>query len=131
MPSPDHTDGMRLDKWLWAARFFKTRKLAAEALTGGKVHLNGQRVKPARSVQPGDRLEITRGVEEMTVYVKGLTAQRGPASVAQTLYEETEESLAARTEAREMRKLLAANPADKHRPDKRDRRKLRALSGKG
>lgn len=122
---------MRLDKWLWAARFFKHRKQATEAIQGGKVHLNGQRVKPARSVQPGDRLEITRGVEEMTVYVKGLTAQRGPASVAQTLYEETEESLAARTEAREMRKLLAANPADKHRPDKRDRRKLRALSGKG
>ena len=122
---------MRLDKWLWAARFFKHRKQATEAIQGGKVHLNGNRVKPSRAVQAGDMLEITRGVEEFTVIVRALAAQRGPASVAQTLYEETEESLAARTESREMRRLLAANPADAHRPDKRDRRKLRALSGKG
>ena len=121
---------MRLDKWLWAARFFKHRKQATEAIQGGKVHLNGQRVKPARAVQVGDRLEITRGVEEMTVIVEGLADKRGPASVAQTLYKETEQSQATRTEAREIRRLLAQNPADKHRPDKRDRRKLRALSGK-
>jgi ribosome-associated heat shock protein Hsp15 len=121
---------MRLDKWLWAARFFKHRKQATEAIQGGKVHLNGQRVKPARGVQVGDRLEITRGVEEMTVIVEGLADKRGPASVAQTLYQETEQSQVTRTEAREMRRLLAQNPADKHRPDKRDRRKLRALSGK-
>src|SRR5262249_55783969 len=87
---------MRIDKWLWAARFFKTRSLAQTAIAGGKVKLNGERVKPGRETGPGDRLAIRIGELEWTVVVKALTAQRGSAAVARTLYEEDEASSALR-----------------------------------
>ena len=84
---------VRLDKWLWAARFFKTRSLATEAVSGGKVHVNDARVKPARAVQIGDTLDIRRGPYTATVVVKALSERRGPASQAVTLYEETQDSI--------------------------------------
>src|SRR5262249_6819744 len=87
---------MRLDKWLWAARFFKTRSLAQTAVAGGKVKVNGERVKPARDLAPGDRLAIRIGELEWAVLVKALSERRGPASVARTLYEEDESSRARR-----------------------------------
>ena len=117
---------VRLDKWLWAARFFKTRSLASKAVSGGHVHLNGKRVKPSRLVQGGEQLRIKRGTEEYTVIILTLSARRGPAKVAQTLYEETEESQAQREEAREQRRLIKASASrPEGRPDKRDRRKIR------
>jgi len=117
---------VRVDKWLWAARFFKTRSLASKAVNGGHVHLNGARIKPSRSVQVGDRLQIKRGVEEFTVDILALSSRRGPAAVARTLYEETEDSQGRRETAREQRRLVKA-PASRPegRPDKRDRRKIR------
>jgi len=117
---------VRLDKWLWAARFFKTRSLASKAVSGGHVHLNGKRVKPSRTVQGGEQLRIKRGTEEYTVNILALSSRRGPAKVAVTLYEETEQSLTQRQEAREQRKLVKA-PAvrPEGRPDKHDRRKIR------
>jgi ribosome-associated heat shock protein Hsp15 len=117
---------LRVDKWLWAARFFKTRSLASKAVNGGHVSLNGGRIKPSRSVQIGDRLQIKRGLEEFTVDILALSGRRGPATVARTLYEETAESLVAREAAREQRRLVRA-PASRPegRPDKRDRRKIR------
>ena len=119
-------DKVRIDKWLWAARFFKTRSLAARAVTGGHVHVNDSRVKAARPVQPGDRVHIRRGEEEFTVTVQALSGKRGPAKVAATLYEETEESIAAREAAREERRLVRARaPRPDRRPDKRERRRIR------
>ena len=117
---------VRVDKWLWAARFFKTRSLASKAVSGGHVHLNGGRVKPSRTVQVGDRLQIRRGVEEFTVDILALSSRRGPAVVARTLYAESEESISLREQAREQRRLVRA-PASRPegRPDKRDRRKIR------
>ena len=83
---------VRIDKWLWAARFFKTRALAREAISGGKVHLNGYRVKPGRALKPGDSLRVQRGEEEYTINVIEISTRRGPATVAQLLYAETEEA---------------------------------------
>ena len=122
------TDGakVRLDKWLWAARFFKTRALASEAIEGGKVHVNGDRVKRAKQVQAGDRLEIQLGPYEHVVLVKDVSEKRGPATLAHALYEETAESIAARE--RVAFQLKAAHvlfvPETNERPTKRDRRKL-------
>ncbi|XOF33057.1 MAG: RNA-binding S4 domain-containing protein [Candidatus Electrothrix sp. YB6] len=117
---------VRIDKWLWAARFFKTRSLAAKAVSGGHVHLNGKRVKPSRSVHPGEQLRIQRGHEEYIVNILALSSRRGPAKIAATLYEETEDSLARRTAAREERRLIRASAArPEGKPDKRDRRKIR------
>ncbi len=119
-------DKVRIDKWLWAARFFKTRSLAARAVTGGHVYVNGSRVKAARPVQPGDRLNIRRGEEEFVVIVLALSGKRGPAKVAATLYEETKESLVAREAARDERRLIHARAArPDRRPDKRERRRIR------
>ncbi len=117
---------VRVDKWLWAARFFKTRSLASKAVNGGHVHLNGGRIKPSRIVQVGDRLQIIRGVEEFTVDILSLASRRGPATVARTLYEETTDSIDRREAAREQRRLVRA-PASRPqgRPDKRERRKIR------
>ncbi|NGX15467.1 RNA-binding S4 domain-containing protein [Wenzhouxiangella sp. XN24] len=115
---------MRLDRWLWAARFFKTRGLAQEAIAGGHVHLNGQRVKPAKAVRPGDRLEISRGEERFEVHVTALAARRGPAATARALYEESESSIAAREAARQHRRDLAGSRPPAARPDKRDRRRI-------
>lgn len=122
---------IRLDKWLWAARFFKTRALATEAVSGGKVHVNGQRVKPARAIHIDDILNITRGHVEWVVIIKALSEKRGPAEIAQTLYEETEESIFKREENAAMRKYQRAGmKSSEHRPSARNRQKLRKLGGK-
>jgi ribosome-associated heat shock protein Hsp15 len=119
------TDSVRIDKWLWAARFFKTRSMATDAVDGGKVRLNGERIKPARSVKTGDRLEIDNGATEWEVMVQALADKRGSASVAQTLYSETERSVAERQNKIEQRKLFREpSEAIKGRPTKRDRRHL-------
>lgn len=116
---------MRLDKWLWAARFFKTRVLAAEAVSGGKVHRNGKRVKPSQSIQAEDTLEITKGAFRFCIEVKGLLKQRGPATLAQTLYEETSDSVKARAQlSDQLRAEAAKNPTPQRRPDKRSRRRI-------
>lgn len=120
-------DRVRLDKWLWAARFFKTRALATEAVNGGRVHLNDQRAKPSKDVRVGDEIVITRpGAAAMTLHVRELSDRRGPASEAQALYEETPESVEARERDRLMRKMAPPSPgADLGaRPTKRDRRRL-------
>ena len=119
---------VRIDKWLWAARFFKTRGAATEAVLGGRVHVNGERVKPAKEVRPSDMLEISIGATRWTVVVTGVAERRGPATVAATLYEETPESRAAR-EQRALERRLARPPgADLGaRPTKQDRRRLDAL----
>ncbi|MDE0212669.1 MAG: S4 domain-containing protein [Deltaproteobacteria bacterium] len=116
-------ESVRLDKWLWAARFFKTRSLAAEAAQGGKVHVRGDRAKPARPVRIGDRLEIRRGPWEWVVTVKGLSTKRGPASEAALLYEETEESARKRDAARAEARSHAAPLRERGgRPTKKERR---------
>jgi ribosome-associated heat shock protein Hsp15 len=119
---------VRVDKWLWAARFFKTRGAATEAVLGGHVQVNGARVKPARDLAVGDRLEIRRRHLRFTVTVTGLAERRGPASVAAGLYEEDAESIATRERLREGRRLARPLGADlSARPTKRDRRRLDAL----
>ena len=119
---------VRVDKWLWAARFFKTRSAATEAVVGGHVQVNGARVKPARDVAVGDLLEIRRGPDRWTVTVTGLADRRGSASLAATLYEETPDSAAERERHRAERRLARPLGADlSARPTKRDRRRLDAL----
>jgi len=126
---------VRLDKWLWAARFFKTRALATEAIDGGKVHVDGQRAKPSRHLAIGDHLTIRVGPEVFEVEVLALSSQRLPASAARLLYLESEESERRREREREMRKLAAAagqiSAANAGRPSKRDRRKIIAFVRKG
>ena len=125
-------DKVRIDKWLWAARFFKTRSLATEAVAGGRVHMDGQRVKPAKEVRVGDRLEITIGEAIFAVEVLGLADKRGPASQAQGLYEESEESRARRERQRELRRMAPPLGHDlQGRPSKRDRRRLEAQRAAG
>ena len=119
-------DAVRIDKWLWAARFYKTRGLATEAVLGGHIHLNGQRVKPAKDVHVGDSLQIRIGTSEWTVDVRGLSDKRGPAKVAVELYEETPESRAAR-ERQALQRKLAPPPLGADlgaRPTKQARRRL-------
>lgn len=119
-------DSLRIDKWLWAARFYKTRSLAAEEIGKGRVQINGQDAKASREVKPGDRVRLRQGTVLREVVVRGISAQRGPAPVAQQLYEETSDSLLARElEARQRR--MAAEPAlaiEQGRPTKRDRRQM-------
>ncbi len=130
--SHDSTDRTRLDKWLWAARFFKHRTLATDAVEGGKVQLNGIRVKPAKDVKIGDRVEIQLAEARFTLIVTGIAEKRGSATVAQTLYAETPESTAARETAREERKFAATPGADLHgRPTKRDRRLIGRFNSGG
>jgi ribosome-associated heat shock protein Hsp15 len=119
-------DRLRLDKWLWAARFFKTRALAVEAINRGRVHVNGQDAKPARELKAGDRIELRQGFVQRTVEVLALSAARGPATAAQALYAETPDSVAAREKAAEQRRLAAepAHSIEQGRPTKRDRRQL-------
>ena len=107
---------MRLDKWLWAARFFKTRSLASDAVDGGKVKLNGASAKPAKDVKVGDRLQLRAGEQDWEVVVQGLNDQRRPAPEAQLLYQETPDSVQQRTQAAELRKL-APTPARNRRDD--------------
>ncbi|PKO85361.1 MAG: RNA-binding protein [Betaproteobacteria bacterium HGW-Betaproteobacteria-12] len=121
---------MRIDKWLWVARFFKTRSLASDAVSGGKVKLNGTPTKPAREIKIGDRLEIATSEVRWEVVVQALAEQRRPAPEARLLYEETATSIAAR-EAEQLRRKVQHEPAaDIHgRPTKRDRRALGRFSG--
>ena len=121
--------GIRLDKWLWAARFFKTRSLATNALSGGKIKLNGAPTKPAREIKAGDRLDIFNGDTRWEVIVLALSEKRGPASEARLLYEETAESRAAREAEQRRRKFEVEPAADIHgRPTKRDRRQMDRFS---
>ena len=123
---------VRLDKWLWAARFFKTRALAGAAVTGGKVHLAGQRIKPSRSVKIDDCYEIHRGYERYQIIVTDLSERRGSAACAQKLYRETESSIEQRDREAEKRRLaMMQRPHSSSRPDKKQRRKIRQfINGK-
>ena len=119
-------DKLRIDKWLWAARFYKTRSLAEDEINKGRVQVNGQDAKPSREVKAGDTVALQQGPVRKNVVVRGISAARGPAPVAQQLYEETPESIAAREQAAEQRRL-APEPAlgiTQGRPTKRDRRDL-------
>jgi ribosome-associated heat shock protein Hsp15 len=119
-------DEVRLDKWLWAARFYKTRSLAVDEIAKGRVEVNGQVAKPARSLKPGDRVELRRDGQSRTVKVLALSEMRGPAPVAQQLYEETAESIALRQKQAQERRFGAepSQAIEQGRPTKRDRRKL-------
>jgi ribosome-associated heat shock protein Hsp15 len=114
---------VRIDRWLWAARLVRTRALAAEAVKGGRVHVNGRATKPSKDVGPGDTVEVTIGQVRREVVVRGTAERRGPAKEAVLLYEETPESLAARERARELRRAQPVFDAGP-RPTKRDRRRL-------
>lgn len=121
---------MRIDKWLWAARFFKTRSLAGKACELGRIDAGGQRAKPARDVRVGDQLRIANEGGEFHVEVLGLSEMRGPAAIAQALYQETEESRNLRLKAAAERKAMAlSDPLPESKPSKRDRRKLDRLRG--
>ncbi len=121
---------MRVDKWLWAARFYKTRSLAQRAIAASQVRLNGERVKPAHDLKPGDSLLLRKDEVQWQVTVRALSEQRGPAAAAQKLYEETEESRAERSRRADLRRWGAEpSAALKGRPTKRDRRRLDDLQG--
>lgn len=120
-----HPKKIRLDKWLWAARFYKTRSLATEAINGGKVHVNGERVKPSRMVNIGDEIKVSKGEVTITLEVLELSDKRGPAKVAQTLYQETEASMKKREDFIQQRKLMRASvPVSEQRPNKKQRRQI-------
>jgi ribosome-associated heat shock protein Hsp15 len=132
MDEIDANEPVRIDKWLWAARFFKTRGLAAEAAAGGKVAVNGDRPKPSRIVRVGDTISIRRGLYEWTIVVKDITRRRGPASQAQKLYQETDESVRKRDAAIAQLKLEHSPKFDApRRPSKRDRRAMRRFTKRG
>jgi len=126
-----NTEIVRLDKWLWAARFFKTRSLAGQAVNGGKVHVNGNRGKAAHNVLIGDKLVISIGTMQFHIVVLGVAKYRRPAPEAALLYVESAESIAAREEQREMKKMVSAGfTAPAQKPGKRDRRKIRSFTRK-
>jgi len=132
MHDQDSDEEIRIDKWLWAARFFKTRSLAAESVAGGKVEVNGGRPKPSRIIRIGDHLSVRRGVYEWTVIVKGVAKNRGPASEAQLLYEETEESVRERETV--SARLRLERPPEFNlsgRPSKKDRRAIQRFTKRG
>jgi|ERR1043166_6735938 ribosome-associated heat shock protein Hsp15 len=122
-------DRVRLDKWLWAARFYKTRSIAADAVAGGKVEVNDERAKPAKAVNVGDRVRLRLGPYEHTVIVRALSDRRGPAAVAHTLYDETPESVAERERLAALHRMAPAAFVfeEKGRPTKKDRRDLTRL----
>ena len=124
-------DKLRVDKWLWAARFYKTRSLAVEEIDKGRVRVNDQEVKPSREVKAGDTVVLRQGPVVRTLIVRGISSQRGPAPVAQQLYEETEASLTLRAQAAEHRRLHSepASSLEHGRPTKRDRRSLDKANG--
>ena len=119
------SEGARIDSWLWAARFFKTRSLAKQAIEGGKVQVDGAKAKPSKAVQPGDVLDIRKGDQRWTVVVEAVANKRGPAKMAESLYRETEESVAARQRSAEQKRLARmAAPVPDHKPSKKERRDL-------
>ena len=119
---------IRIDKWLWAARFYKTRSIATDAVLGGRVHVNGARVKPSKEIRAGDTVEVRIGQLEWTVIVRGISGKRGPASVATTLYDETPESAATREQrAAELRASRPLGADLGGRPTKQARRNIEAL----
>lgn len=121
----DHSEGNRLDKWLWAARFFKTRQLAVEAINGGKVHINGQRAKPGKTVHPGAHLTIHKGSLAWEIEIKAVCKQRRPAPEAALLYEESVESRLRRQELVRERRESGSGATDlRGKPSKRDRRMI-------
>jgi ribosome-associated heat shock protein Hsp15 len=121
-------EAVRLDKWLWAARFFKTRSLATEAVNGGKVELNGLRPKPSKEVKMGDQLRVRLGPFVHAITIRGLAERRGPASLAAQLYEESPDSIAARERLREQHRLAPSTQYEEGgRPTKKDRRTLSAF----
>lgn len=123
---------VRLDSWLWAARFFKTRSQAKQAIEGGKVHIQGQRAKPGKNIAPGAMLEIRKAEQTFVVEVLDLATKRGPARAAEQLYRETPESVEKREQAAAMRRAeRASRPTPAGRPDKRDRRELRRIRKDG
>jgi len=124
------TEAMRLDKWLWAARFFKTRQLAVDAVNGGHVHLDGKRVKPSKEVHIGSRLHVRRDALEWEITVKALPAQRRPAAEAALCYEEAAESVARRQRMQEQLRLTRQEAPAPGRPSKRDRRMIHRFIGK-
>lgn len=122
----DSNDKIRLDKWLWAARFFKTRALAKTAIEGGKVHYDGQRTKVSKAPEIGAKLTIRQGFDEKTVIIKALSDQRRGAPEARLLYEETPESIKARMDEGERRRILRMTmPVPDHKPNKKERRDMR------
>lgn len=124
------SDSVRLDKWLWAARFFKTRSLATDAVDAGKVKVNGDKVKPARTVRIGDKLDIDNGSDRWEIDVMNLSDVRQAAPIARNLYEETDESVERRANVAENRRMFREPTADfKGRPTKRDRRQLGKFGG--
>jgi len=128
MTTDERADNHRLDKWLWHARFYKTRSLATAAIAGGKVHLNAERVKPAHRVRVGDRLSLSLQGVVAEFEVLGMPVRRGPAAEAQTHYLETPASAQRRAQLREQQRLAEAmRPRPESRPDKRDRRRLMRL----
>jgi ribosome-associated heat shock protein Hsp15 len=130
--NPSESQTQRLDKWLWVARFFKTRGLAASAISGGKVQVAGERVKPSRQVAPGTRLEIRRGPVQWQVVVRGVAKQRRPAPEAALLYEETPESISRREREAEQRRLDAGARRERlGKPSKRERRDATRLKSRG
>ena len=132
MSDQDIDAEIRLDKWLWAARFFKTRSLAADAVSGGKIEVNGDRAKPSRSVRAGDKLTIRHGLYEWIIIVKGLVRLRGSAAQARQLYEETEESARKRESAIARLKLERPPEFDMAgRPSKKDRRAIARFTKRG
>ncbi|MCE1116330.1 MULTISPECIES: RNA-binding S4 domain-containing protein [Pseudomonas] len=126
---PEDDDKVRLDKWLWAARFYKTRALAKAAIESGKVHCRGERCKPGKEPRVGDEFLLRTGFDERTVVVKALSAVRRGAPEAQTLYEETAESVKRREQAAELRKAGAMGVATDGRPNKKQRRQIHQLHG--
>jgi len=123
----DKTGKVRVDKWLWAARFFKTRTLAKTAIEGGKVQIDGQRLKVSREIVPGDILRVRQGWDEREIIVTAVSDQRRGAPVAQTLYEETPESMARRARAAEARKAAGAMAKPSQKPGKHERKALERL----
>ena len=126
----EHEARVRLDKWLWAARFFKTRGLAADAIDGGKVDVNGARAKRAKMVQVGDEVRVRQTHFEHVVHVRGLSERRGPASVAATLYQETPESRARRDALVTQIRSMPSDDWESGRPSKRDRREIDRFRGR-
>ena len=130
MQNTKNTQELRLDKWLWAARFFKTRALATDAINGGKVHLNKMRVKPAKKVKPGDRLIITKGEMVFDITVKGINSQRRPAKEAVLLYEESAESIAKRNQKAQQMREKRLNNREFSQADKKQKRQVRQFKSR-